>query len=376
LAVALIMLSGGLDSRVVSHYANQFLSMPLNSFSVSTDGPESEGPAARDSATALGSRHHEISVSAADLAASVHEVAYYLDEPVADPAAFAVLKLCRYARNHVKVLLGGEGADELFAGYAGRYQGLMRQSRRSQWLRVFAPLLPQLAARPQPSKWRRMCYRVHRSAAAELIESRIEGFPCGGMWRWGLTAPQLDRLSLRSQELARWFLGDAPPASILNAAQSLDIQWQLGEALLLKSDKMSMAVSLELRCPFLDARIADVARRISPALRIGNVGEGKLVLRECLKRRLGFLPHLPKKGFPIPLDDWMRGPLRDVVHAAIFSHASEAAKQLDATMLRAAWDAFQAGEPLGHAFYALWLYEAWKTAVLSKPRKLGQRLAA
>ncbi len=137
-----VMLSGGLDSRVIAEFARTHVSPPLQTFSVEFDGDESEGPAALQSARALGSRHHSIRVTAEDLGRSISDVAWHLDEPVADPAAFAVLKLCRMARQHVKVLLGGEGADELFAGYSGRYQSMLQQSQRSSVLRKLRWLLP------------------------------------------------------------------------------------------------------------------------------------------------------------------------------------------------------------------------------------------
>jgi asparagine synthase (glutamine-hydrolysing) len=131
----------------------------------------------------------------------------------------------------------------------------------------------------------------------------------------------------------------------------------------MKSDKMSMAASLELRCPFLDVEVAEIARRIPPSLRLRGSFAGKLVVRECLRRRIGEAPILPKKGFPIPLDDWLRGPLREVVRDSVFSRNSEATAQLDPQLLGDAWAAFLAGEPLGNVFYALWLYEAWRSAL-------------
>jgi asparagine synthase (glutamine-hydrolysing) len=361
-----VMLSGGLDSRVVGEFARSHYSKQLKTFSVTYDEPGSEGEAARHSAQALGSEHHELTVHASDLAESIESVAWHLDEPTADPAAFAVLKLCDFAVNHVKVLLGGEGSDELFAGYSVRYNGIVGQYRRSEVLRKMSALLPALSPDRFPSRWRRACYRAHRSPQAEFIESRIEGFPFGALARWGLTRQQLRRLSNRAEELGRRMVrlqGDA-----LSTAQVLDTCWQLPSSLLMKSDKMSMAASLELRCPFLDVRVAEVARRIPPELRLRNGEVGKLVLRECLRRRLGYLPELPKKGFPIPLDAWLRGPLREIVRESVFASNSVATAQLDRRLLRQAWTAFQEGEPLGTVFYALWLYETWRSAFrLSAP---------
>lgn len=354
-----LMLSGGLDSRVVGEFAKVHRPRGLKTFSVTYDGPDSEGSAARLSAEALGSEHFEVVVEPSDLLDAMEGVAWHMDEPVADPAAFAVWKLCRNAREHVKVLLGGEGADELFAGYGGRYDAIVSQARRTDFLRRFRMFFPRMGRRAHAGRFRRACYRAHLTTAAELVESRIEGFPFGAMAPWGLTTEQLSRLSTRSQQLARDLVRDH--SDTLSNAQVLDVRWQLAESLLMKSDKMSMAASLELRCPFLDVDVAAVASRIAPELRLRS-GIGKLVLRECLRRRLGVAPMLPKKGFPIPLDAWIRGPLRDAVEGALFSNSSEAATQLDPVLLKNAWKAFLAGEPLGGCFYALWLYEAWRKA--------------
>lgn len=358
-----VALSGGLDSRTVGEYARTQHPMRLQTFSVVFDGPDSESSAAAASAAALGSEHFEVTVDANDLAQSIQQVAWHLDEPVADPAAFAVWKLCEVARDHVKVLLGGEGADELFAGYGGRYQAILQQSERSAYLRKLRVISPRVRRHRFPNRWQRACYRAHLSPAAELIEARIEGLPGGTLAPWGLTNSQLQALHDRAQRHAADLVSDQ--GDLLSTAQVLDMQWQLAESLLLKSDKMSMAASLELRCPFLDTKVADVASRIAPNLRMGRTGEGKLVLRECLRRRLGSLQSIPKRGFPIPLDEWLRGPLREVVYDTVFARQSESRQQLDLNLLTEAWENLQRGEPLGTVFYALWLYEAWRGAFAS-----------
>ncbi len=359
-----IALSGGLDSRTIGEYAKVHHPMRLRTFSVVFDGPDSERSAAQYSASALGSQHVEVDVGPNDIAESIQQVAWHLDEPVGDPAAFAVWKLCETARQYVKVLLGGEGADELFAGYNGRYQALLQQSRRSERLRRFRFLLPKVDPRRLAARWRRACYRAHLSPASELVESRIEGFPCGSLAAWGLSEVQLQRLQNRSETIGANLVSDQ--GDMLSTAQTLDMQWQLAESLLLKSDKMSMAASLELRCPFLDVKVAHVASRLAPRLRMRAHGEGKLVLRECLRRRFGVAQGTPKLGFPIPMDTWMRGPLREIVRDSVFSPGSEAMQQLDHNLLNQAWEGFIAGEPLGTVFYSLWLYEVWRKAFQSE----------
>jgi asparagine synthase (glutamine-hydrolysing) len=359
-----VMLSGGLDSRVIGGFAKQHVQTPLQTFSVEFDGEDSEGPAALESARWLGSQHHAVKVKAEDLGQTIREVAWHLDEPVADPAAFAVLKLCRMAREHVKVLLGGEGADELFAGYAGRYQSMMSQVSRSRFLRAFSFLIPKADLTAQASRVMRARYRAGRAMNAELVECRIEGLPGGSLAQWGLTAAQLKRLSVRSQQYATQLVPET--GSIMDRMQVLDMRWQLAESLLLKSDKMSMAASLELRCPFLDSGVAAVASQIPARLRMGATGPGKLVLRDVAQRRFGVGSQIPKKGFPIPLGDWLRGPLREQCEATILGTGSPLGSLLEANRLKKLWAEFQSGAPLEVSLYSLWLYCEWASGTDSR----------
>jgi asparagine synthase (glutamine-hydrolysing) len=353
-----IMLSGGLDSRVIAEFAKTRVSSPLQTFSVEFDGEGSEGPAALQSARALGSQHHAIRVTAEDLGNTISEVAWHLDEPVADPAAFAVMKLCHDARDHVKVLLGGEGADELFGGYAGRYQTLVSRNQRTSMARIFLKWLPKGNRASMNTWWQRLCYRTHRSTEAELVEGRVEGLPGPSAVQWVLSRDQLIRMADRAETIARKILPIS--GEVLNLCQQLDVRWQLAESLLQKSDKMSMAASLELRCPFLDPVIASVAAQVPHRFRLGRSGPGKLVLRETLKMRIGALPDLPKKGFPLPLAAWIRGPLRHQVQDSVFDSNFIHHGLIDKQLLHMCWAAFQAGsDELVEIFYSIWLYATW-----------------
>ncbi len=101
-------------------------------------------------------------------------------------------------------------------------------------------------------------------------------------------------------------------------------------------------------------------RGCRPALKLPPAGPGKLVLRHCLSRKLHEPLDRPKRGFPVPLREWFQGPLREPVEAALFASDSACLAQLDRTLLRTAWDDFQAGTWEGaHTLYALWLYEVW-----------------
>jgi asparagine synthase (glutamine-hydrolysing) len=353
-----VLLSSGLDSRTVSAYAQELTSGTMQTFTAGFGGEDSEAVEAAKTAREIGSRHHTIELTAADLGGSIERIAWHLDEPVGDPAAFAVLKICEYARQHVKVLLSGEGADELFAGYDARYLGMMQTLKRSDPLRPLRPLLP----RPDPAaprtRWNRLCERVHQTRGSEAVSLRMEGLPGDIRTPRGFTPEQLRLLQKRTREIAHEVY--RPQRDLLSELLALDLDWQLAESLLQKADKMSMGGSIELRTPLLDVKIAELAARVPRDLKLPPGGPGKLILRQCLARKLHEPLTRPKKGFPVPLRDWFAAPLREQVEGALFSAHSTCLTQLDPRLLRTAWEDFLRGEWDGaRLFYALWLYEVW-----------------
>ena len=353
-----VLLSSGLDSRCIAAYAQPFHPQGLTTFSVGFGDESSELAGAAETAREIGSRHFALELSAADFAESLPRIAWHLDEPVGDPAAFAVLRICELARQHVKVLLSGEGADELFAGYELRYAGMLQTMQRSDGFRRFTPFLPSPANDLAPGRWQRLLSRAHLSRGAEALALRQEGFPGDVRQPRGLTRAQLARLRIRQEDLASAHY--TAQHDRLGELLALDLGWQLAESLLQKADKMSMAASVELRTPFLDVEVAAVAARIPSALKLPPGGPGKLVLRRCLGRRIPEAANRPKKGFPLPLRRWFTGPMREPIEAAIFASDAACLEVLERPRLRAAWDDFLAGSwDAPEVFYALWLYEIW-----------------
>jgi asparagine synthase (glutamine-hydrolysing) len=355
-----VLLSGGLDSRTVALYAREYTAGRLRTFSVGFGNADSELSEAEASSRMLGTVHHSINVGQEQYAESLERVAWHLDEPVGDPAALAVLKVRELARSEVKVLLSGEGADELFAGYAGRYLGMLRTSERSQRLRWLRFLLPPVTARGR-SRWSRLLRRVRESRAAEIIRLRIEGLPGDIRNPFGLTDAQLRRLHRRAAQFGDTHYREQRDA--LSGMLALDTRWQLAESLLQKADKMSMAASIELRTPFLDKAVAECAGSIGSSVKLGADGRGKVVLRSCVERRLPGSAALPKKGFPVPLREWFTGPLRHRIEEEVLRPGSACTEQLDIRLLQTAWKEYLRGAWDGSAvFYALWLYELWRSA--------------
>ena len=359
-----VLLSGGLDSRTVALYASEHAGEPLRTFSVGFGNLDSELPEALESSRLLGTIHHAIDVGHEEYAAALERVAWHLDEPIGDAAALAVLKVCERARSEVKVLLSGEGADELFAGYAGRYQGMLKTTSRSRRLRWLRHALPQRQM-DGSSRWSRLMRRIHQTPALEMAALRIEGLPGDVRNPAGLTQTQLLRLHKRSDEY-----GDMHYRAQRDSLSDMlvfDMRWQLAESLLQKADKMSMAASIELRTPFLDTALAACASSIDSSMKLGPDGPGKFVLRKCVEQRLPGSAALPKKGFPVPLRNWFSGPLRERIEDDVLRPGSACSSELEMGLLKRGWNDYLAGKWDGSsAFYALWLYEAWHSAISPK----------
>ena len=300
-----VLLSGGLDSRAVLAYAQAQQGGKAKSFSVGF-GSDDELIGAAKTARELGSEHHELELRADDFANSFDKVVSLLDEPIGDPACFALLRLCEFARGHVKVLLSGEGSDEILAGYEGRYAGMMATMSRSRSIRLLAPILPTPAVHASASRWERLLHRAGSSPATEAIQLRIEGLP--GDIRKPRVINHEQLAALRERMVSLGETAFRSQRDELSSLLVLDIEWQLAESLLQKADKMSMGASMELRTPILDIEVAKVAARIPSGLKLRAGGPGKYVLRKLLSKKLDEPLDRPKLGFPVPLRQWLSGP--------------------------------------------------------------------
>jgi asparagine synthase (glutamine-hydrolysing) len=356
-----VLLSSGLDSRIVLAYAQALQGRGLHSFSVGFGATESELTGAAETARELGSTHHELELTAIDFAEDLDRVVRLLDEPIGDPACFAVLRLCELARDQVKVLLSGEGSDELFAGYEGRYAGMLETMERTQHFRWLARFLPKARVHASACRWERFLARAHSSPGSEAIMLRVEALPGDVRMPRALARDQLEAVAARMRTLADSAF--SPQRDNLSALLALDVHWQLAESLLQKADKMSMGASIELRTPILDIEVAKVAARIPSSFKLPPSGPGKYVLRKALSRKLNEPMDRPKKGFPVPLHEWFTGPLREQIEGELFARNSFVAGHLDPKLLRAAWDDLIAGWDGSRIFCALWFYERWCRAL-------------
>jgi asparagine synthase (glutamine-hydrolysing) len=323
-----IFLSGGLDSSAVVAYAHKAGLRPLKTFTIGFDRPEwDESPDAKVVAEHFHTDHHVLHLREAEMKADLPETVLTLvrhfDEPFGDSSALPTYHVSKLAREHVTVILSGDGGDELFLGYTS-HQGIRfaeLYQRLPAWLN--GGVLPALAR--AGAKWLPAGRKYGALRAARVFEDSLLPFETMYL-RKGL----LCRDDLLQQLFAKDFLAHvacpgvlALPADIasvlrsdlpaLNKASYIDFRHRLLEDMLVKVDRMSMAHSLEVRSPLLDHRLVEFAARIPPSMKMQS-WRTKALLRKTVRR---YLPPATlkkrKHGFSVPLREWLRGSLHEVV---------------------------------------------------------------
>ncbi|WP_302964260.1 asparagine synthase (glutamine-hydrolyzing) [uncultured Adlercreutzia sp.] len=318
-------LSAGVDSSLVAAEASRI--MEARTFSIGYgEARYSELAAAAAFAEAVGLPNQARHLTAEEFFASAAAVQYAMDEPLPNPSAVPLYHLCRMAAESVKVVLSGEGADELFGGYPYYQECLAFEP----YLALPAPLRRTLAAgarrlppgthgrrflmrgaHPLSERYIRLEYNFTWEDALDLLADEVAAEAAGAGAPWEATAALF-------AELERDGAGWLDEATLM---QTADILTWMQQDILLKADKMSMAASLELRVPFLDREVFACARTLPRELRVTR-HETKPALRRAAARTLPpVTAAMPKKGFLTPLAQWLReepwaSRVREVLHSA------------------------------------------------------------
>jgi len=367
-------LSGGLDSSAVVAFARE-LNPDIRCFTIEASGGQEEGetddlPYARRVASHLGVPLDVVRIDADRMAGDLQRMVVQLDEPLADPAPLNVLYICQLAREQgLKVLLSGAGGDDLFTGY--RRHRAIAMERYWSWLPSGArAALENATSRLDHRKasFRRLA-KLFRGAALDG-DSRIASY-----FEWSRRS---DRISLYSPDFLER-LGSsraadpmlefiAPlPRSVppLERMLALDQRFFLADHNLTYTDKMSMAVGVEVRVPLLDLELVDFAARIPPALKQrGQVG--KWVFKRAMEPYLpNDIIYRPKSGFTAPLRKWLRSDLRPFVHDLLGPDSVRRRGLFRPEGVSALVAANEAGRvDANHAVLALLCIEIWCRAYL------------
>jgi asparagine synthase (glutamine-hydrolysing) len=338
-------LSGGVDSALVAATVVRELGEPLSTFSIGFSGTsETEHIYAREVAEHLGTDHHE-AILEPDALQLVHEIAERLDEPNGDSSCLPTYLLCRYAHESVTVALSGDGGDELFGGY-GRYQATLLE-QGSHWRR-FARGLLNIARGRGDGVW--------TPASAYLSP------------RWLIFLPAQVRALMGELPAAvgatlddwRAQLND-PRQPLLHRMRTLDAATYMPGAVLAKVDRMSMQVSLEVRCPLLDRDLAALARDLPVSACWQAPDQTKRILKQLAGR---YLPsdwmQRRKMGFGLPSSAWSQDATLGLARDLLLSQSARLGGLLDAGALRSLIDA--QSRPGGFSIYQLWpllILELW-----------------
>jgi asparagine synthase (glutamine-hydrolysing) len=370
-----VFLSGGMDSSLVAESAAR---QGRLSQAYCLDFPEagfSEWPQAELVARRLGLPLARVRMGP-EVAADFFRMVEHADDPLADSSALAVWTISREAARGNKVVLGGDGGDELFAGYLTYPASLVHASVVARLPRPLREAMATVAWRLPVGEGKvAPSYRAMRFLRAANRPTREAHFTWNGTWLpeaaagllRGEIAPAAARATLR--ELAERHRLTEPPR--LTDLQSADIGDYLPNDILAKVDRMSMAHGLEVRAPFLQTALAEFALSLPDHLRCRRTGRPKRLLRELARTVFGgAIADRKKQGFSIPIHGWLRGPLRAAADELLAPEALRAIDALDAAAVRRAWaDHLSGRRALGWEVFGLMVVSAWHRArVASRPQ--------
>ena len=329
-------LSGGVDSSLIVALMTELVgSEKVHTFSAGFgDAEYDEVHHAARVSKHLGTIHHEVTVTTDDFERLWSRLTWHRDAPISEPADIAVFRLAELARQHVKVVLSGEGSDELFAGYP-KY----RFARATAW----AGLMPNpLRAAVIDQVERRLPTRLHRARIAlralrgDDEAERLEG------WFAPFTSPE--RMALLHAVDRRAGLdiaqGEGDPVRRMLFA---DCHAWLADNLLERGDRMSMAASLELRPPFLDHNLVELAFSLPSNVKLRH-GVTKWVVKEVARSVLpAEIVDRPKAGFRVPIATWLRGSMRDMAYDRLLAADSFVTGVFDRKVIQELLESHESG---------------------------------
>ncbi len=297
-------LSSGIDSTAIAAYMRRI--EPIKTFSVGFEGEHNEAVISSDTALKLGTEHYAKMISEQDFFDVIPNAVWYQDEPVADPSAIALYHVAQLARKHVKVVLSGEGADEMFGGY-----NIYREPQALRPLSWLPDSLKQrihgmVATLPEKVYGRNYLLRATTPLEqrffgnAKIFTDDIKGL---------ILSDSLAKVEsyLNASELVAPYYERTKDWDPVSRMQYIDMHFWMPGDILMKADKMTMAHSLELRVPFLDKELFEVVRKIPAKYRVAE-GTTKMIFRKAME---GIVPetilHRKKLGFPVPLKEWLYG---------------------------------------------------------------------
>lgn len=358
-----VFLSGGVDSSAVVAVLRKILKEDVATFTVGYEHADgiNEFEYARLLSPLEEASHHELTLTARDVADWIPKLVWHLDEPVGDPACIPLYFLARYTKPWATVLHSGEGADEILAGYSiyKKMDALNRlqSGPLSPLPRVLSRGLAPLVGQGKVARYLRMLEQPLEDRYRGVSGHFMNGFKpalLGGVARWRVTPGRL------VAETFEEYFNRVRSTHDLNRMLYVDTKTWLPEDLLVKADKMTMAASVELRVPFLDHRLVEFAARLPVSYKLRG-GTSKYLLKKLMEK---YLPrqviHRSKKGFPVPVADWFRTGLEDVAREILTSPRSGVSRFLDQVCIQDMLELHKAGTAdLSTELWGLVVLEYW-----------------
>ncbi len=385
-------LSGGVDSSTVVALMQAQSSQPVRTFSIGFhDDVYNEAEHAKAVAAHLGTDHTELYVTAEQAMAVIPRLPTIYDEPFADSSQIPTYLVSELARRRVTVSLSGDAGDELFCGY-NRYQITASLWRRlsavptsvraaAAWLltRVSPRSLNRLAAsHPGAARWANIGEKIHKGAgvmaagsSAELYRGMVSQWQTPGDIVVGGVEPAT-LLTGAAHELAE--LGE------VERMMALDLLTYLPDDILTKVDRAAMATSLETRVPFLDHRVVEFAWKLPLDYKLRQEGASyttKWILRQVLYRHVPrTLIERPKMGFGVPIDSWLRGPLREWAEDLLSEQRLRREGMLNPAPIRQKWREHLSGQRnWQHPLWCVLMFQAWLANETAFESTLAERAA-
>ncbi|CAA6807587.1 MAG: Asparagine synthetase [glutamine-hydrolyzing] (EC [uncultured Sulfurovum sp.] len=317
-------LSGGIDSALITAIASKYSKSKIKTFCIGFNGSEifNEANDARRSAEILGTEHYDVIANSEAYMQDLITATYINEEPNGTENTFAQYEVSKLGAEHTKVILAGQGADEIFMGY-GKYSG---ELKRDKYL-LLIKLLKQFKfffSNPKYHKLQRALYALTEENTLKRFEKIYT------VYREDEKQRLLGKLSKNEETSLDYFYNLIPESlSALDKMSILDTYTSLSDELLLYGDKMTMATSIEMRVPFLDNDLVALAQKIPHKYKIKD-GVHKYILKEVAKK---YLPeeiiNRPKKGFDMPSLEWFQGNLNSEIYELLCSKESLITNYMD-----------------------------------------------
>ncbi|HYG81782.1 MAG TPA: asparagine synthase (glutamine-hydrolyzing) [Pyrinomonadaceae bacterium] len=385
-----MFLSGGIDSSAIAATMSGMVTDPIKTFSVAfAEREANELEYARLVARKFRTDHHEVVVSPEEFFEALPELVWHEDEPLAHPSSVALYFVSRLAARHVKVVLTGEGSDELLGGYERYYKTILNLSIGGRYHRLTSDALRRVLrapinAFPPHSKVRQKLSRTFLYRTPDVENLYFDNFAVfTRALQAELLAPETKRRagSLDPYSIMRAHFDGGDAVTLLDRMLYADLKTYLHE-LLMKQDQMSMAASLESRVPFLDHRLVEYSARLPARMKIRGARTTKYVLRQSMKNLLpAEILTRPKMGFPVPVGAWFRGPYRSIVEEYVLGPRAAGRGLFDREFVGRLVRGHEAGEKHDERLWALVNFEIWMRRFIDgedapRPREPRAELAA